>query len=143
MLMASLALGLEQRGVALTLTLEETELEGDRERLKEAAGNLAANALAHCAPGGEIRVTLDRQGGEAVLAVYNDGPSIPQDDLPRLFEPFFRGDRSRSREGGSTGLGLAIVRAAAEAHGGSCGAENRPGGVCFTLRIPIWRPAPP
>ena len=67
----------------------------------------------------------------------NDGPPIPQEDLPRLFEPFYRGDPSRSRESGGTGLGLAIVRAAAQAHGGGCGAENCPGGVRFWVFLPV------
>lgn len=132
-----LALPLERKGVSLSLELEEVRLSGDRERLREAAGNLASNALRHCPPGGAIRVTLKREEDWAVLAVYNDGPSIPEADLPHLFEPFYRGDKSRSRDSGGTGLGLAIVQAAVRAHGGSCGAENTGSGVTFRLSFPL------
>ena len=133
-----LALPLEQRDITLKLDLEALQLEGDRERLREAAGNLASNALRHCTPGGTIRVTLKREGSRAVLTVYNDGEPIPETDLPHLFQPFYRGgDKSRSRDSGGTGLGLAIVRAAALAHGGECEAENTGGGVAFQLVLPL------
>ena len=131
-----LALPLDQKQISLTLALEEVRLEGDRARLREAAGNLASNALRHCPPGGRIQVVLEAADGQARLTVCNDGPPIPEEDLPRLFEPFYRGDKSRSRESGGTGLGLAIVRAAVLAHGGQCGAENRPGGAAFWLTLP-------
>lgn len=131
-----LALPLDQKQISLTLALEEVRLEGDRARLREAAGNLASNALRHCPPGGRIQVVLEAAEGQARLTVCNDGPPIPEEDLPRLFEPFYRGDKSRSRESGGTGLGLAIVRAAVLAHGGQCGAENRPGGAAFWLTLP-------
>ena len=133
-----LALPLEQKDITLKLDLEALQLEGDRERLREAAGNLASNALRHCTPGGTIRVTLKREGSRAVLTVYNDGEPIPEADLPHLFQPFYRGgDKSRSRDSGGTGLGLAIVRAAALAHGGECEAENTGGGVAFQLVLPL------
>ena len=133
-----LALPLEQKDITLKLDLEALQLEGDRERLREAAGNLASNALRHCTPGGTIRVTLKREGSRAVLTVYNDGEPIPETDLPHLFQPFYRGgDKSRSRDSGGTGLGLAIVRAAVLAHGGECEAENTGGGVAFRLVLPL------
>ncbi len=132
-----LSLSLEQKNLTLSLELEDCTVEGDRERLRELADNLSSNALRHCTPGGQIQVTLERTEREVCLAVQNDGLSIPEEDLPHLFEPFYRGDRSRSRESGGTGLGLAIVRAAALAHGGSCQAENRPGGVVFRVILPL------
>ena len=133
-----LALPLEQRDITLKLDLEALQLEGDRERLREAAGNLASNALRHCTPGGTIRVTLRREGSRAVLTVYNDGEPIPEADLPHLFQAFYRGgDKSRSRDSGGTGLGLAIVRAAVLAHGGECEAENTGGGAAFRLVLPL------
>ena len=139
-----LALPLEQKDITLKLDLETLQLEGDRERLREAAGNLASNALRHCTPGGTIRVTLKREGSRAVLTVYNDGEPIPEADLPHLFQPFYRGgDKSRSRDSGGTGLGLAIVRAAVLAHGGECVAENTGGGAVFRLSLPLeGQPAP-
>lgn len=133
---APLELGLRQRGLSLELDLEPVRVLGDRERLAQLAANLAANALRHCADGGEIRVRLRAGGGEAVLTVYNEGERVAEDDLPHLFEAFYRGDKSRSRESGGTGLGLAIVRAAAQAHGGGCAVENRDKGVAFTVTLP-------
>lgn len=132
-----LALQLEQKKVSLSLELEEVWLEGDRERLKEAVGNLASNALRHVERGKRIQVSLVKQGEQVRVLVYNDGPIIPDKDLPHLFEPFYRGDKSRSRDSGGTGLGLAIVRAAVSAHGGSCGVEQRAGGPCFWLCLPV------
>ena len=132
-----LALQLEKKEVSLSLELEEVWLEGDRERLKEAVGNLASNALRHVEKGKRIQVSLVKQGEQAYLSVYNDGPLISEKDLPHLFEPFYRGDKSRSRDSGGTGLGLAIVRAAVSAHGGSCGVEQRAGGPCFWLCLPV------
>lgn len=132
-----LALQLEQKEVSLSLELEEVWLEGDRERLKEAVGNLASNALRHVEKGKRIQVSLVRKGEQVRVSVYNDGPVIPDKDLPHLFEPFYRGDKSRSRDSGGTGLGLAIVRAAVSAHGGSCGVKQRAGGPCFWLCLPV------
>ncbi len=132
-----LALQLEQKKTALSLKLETVWLEGDRERLKEAVGNLAANALRHCEEGKSIEVSLALEQNEVCLSVYNDGPPIPAEELSRLWEPFYRGDKSRSRESGGTGLGLAIVRAAVLAHGGRCLAKNRGNGVCFQVRFPL------
>ena len=132
-----LALPLEQKHITLAQTLEETWLEGDREKLREILDNLASNALRHCVPGGTIRVTLKVEGDLARLTVENEGEAIREEDLPHLFEPFWRGDKSRSRDSGGTGLGLTIVRAAVLAHGGSCGAENRPKGPAFWITLPL------
>lgn len=132
-----LALPLEQKHIALAQTLEETWLEGDREKLREILDNLASNALRHCKPGGTIRVDLKQEKGTACLTVENEGDAIPAEDLPRLWEPFYRGDKSRNRDSGGTGLGLTIVRAAVLAHGGSCGAENGANGPIFRVKLPL------
>lgn len=132
-----LALPLEQKHIALSQTLEETWLAGDGEKLREILDNLASNALRHCKPGGTIRVELKKEKGLARLTVENEGEPIPEEDLPRLWEPFWRGDKSRSRDSGGTGLGLTIVRAAVLAHGGRCGVENRPGGPAFWITLPL------
>ncbi len=132
-----LSLPLEQKHLTLSLELEDYMVEGDRERLRELADNLASNALRHCTPGGRVRVTLKAEETGVRLTVQNGGPSIPPEDLPHLFEPFYRGDKARSRESGGTGLGLAIVRAAAQAHGGSCGVENCSDGPLFWVLLPL------
>lgn len=134
---APLALPLEQKNLQLQLDLEEVSLEGDPTQLREAVENLASNALRYAEPDGVIRVTLEKGNRWARLTVYNDGPNIPPEDLPRLWEPFYRADPSRSRDSGGTGLGLAIVRKAVEAHGGTCQAENRSDGVAFVLEFPL------
>lgn len=132
-----LALPLEQKHITRSQTLEETWLAGDREKLREILDNLASNALRHCKPGGTIRVELKQEEGFARLTVENEGEPIPEEDLPRLWEPFYRGDKSRNRDSGGTGLGLTIVRAAVLAHGGGCGVENRPGGPAFWITLPL------
>ena len=85
---------------------------------------------------GAVSVRLERAGGWLRLAVDNDGPSLTTRELAHLFEPFYRGDAARSRTTGGTGLGLAIVRTAAAAHGGTCWAENRAGGVRIWMELP-------
>lgn len=139
---APLTLQLEQKEITLALKLEGIQVEGDRARLKEAIENLASNALRHCTQGGQIQVRLEQHGSRASLIVYNDGPAVPAEDLPHLFEPFYRGDKSRGRDSGGTGLGLAIVRATVLAHGGDCSAENQKGGVCFYIRLPLAEKSP-
>ena len=134
---APLKLQLEQKEITLVLELEELRIQGDGERLREAVENLASNALRYCEKGKSIRVSLTQTGGFAFLRVYNDGPAIPEEDLPRLFEPFYRGDKSRNRQSGGTGLGLAIVRRIVGAHGGSCAAENLAQGPCFRISLPL------
>ena len=133
---APLSLPLEQNNLHLHLELEEVSLTGDRAQLREAVENLASNALRYAASGGTIRVTVEPWGSRVRLTVYNDGPNIPSEDLPRLWEPFYRADPSRSRDSGGTGLGLAIVQNTVEAHGGRCWAENRPVGVAFVMELP-------
>lgn len=132
-----LELTMAQRGLKLELDLQEARVDGDRELLRQAVGNLATNALRHCADGGEIRVSLRAKDGEAILAVYNDGGLVAEEDLPRLFERLSGATSRGSRESGGTGLGLAIVRAAALAHGGGCAVENCECGVCFYVTLPV------
>jgi two-component system sensor histidine kinase BaeS len=84
-----------------------------------------------------VRITGERQNGAVVLSVSDDGPGIAAEDLPRIFERFYRADKARSGSGGHTGLGLAISKAIVEAHGGSLEASSRPGaGATFTVRLP-------
>ncbi|WP_297209936.1 sensor histidine kinase [uncultured Flavonifractor sp.] len=136
-----LALPLAQKGIALSLDLSQVWTEGDRSRLESVAANLASNALRHCPPGGTVAVRAGKEGRWAVLTVDNDGEPIPEKDLSRIWEPFYRSDRSRSRDTGGTGLGLAIVKAAVKAHGGEYGVSNRAGGVTFRVSLPCLQSA--
>jgi len=129
----------ELAGVYLAVELadEPIEVRADRERLRQMLGALVDNALRHTPSGGSVVLEGERSGDTAWLAVRDNGPGIPAEDLPHLFERFYRADPSRQRASGTSGLGLAIVRALADAQAGSVGAENvEPHGARFWLRLP-------
>ncbi len=93
----------------------------------------------HTPPGTEVEVDVDADptSATAQLVVSDDGPGIPVDALPHVFERFYRADRSRSRRSGGSGLGLAIVQAIVAAHGGTVTASNTPGGGArFVVTLP-------
>lgn len=136
-----MTLPLEQKGITLNLDLSPAWTQGDRARLESVAANLASNALRYCTPGGTVTVKVGKEGRWAVLTVDNDGDNIPERELRRIWQPFYRSDQSRSRETGGTGLGLAIVKAAMKAHGGEYGASNREGGVTFRVSLPSLQSA--
>jgi two-component system OmpR family sensor kinase len=111
----------------------------DPERLHQVVGNLLANVRVHTPPGTEVEgdVDADPTSRTAQLVVSDDGPGIPVDALPHVFERFYRADRSRSRRSGGSGLGLAIVQAIVVAHGGTVTASNTPGGGArFVVTLP-------
>jgi two-component system OmpR family sensor kinase len=121
----------------LDLPPEEVTVLGDGPRLHQVLANLLANARTHT-PSGSIVVTSVSSGkpGWATLTVTDNGPGIPPNLLPDIFERFARGDSSRSRAAGSTGLGLAIVAAVVEAHRGRVEVTSRPGQTAFTVWLP-------
>jgi signal transduction histidine kinase len=109
----------------------------DAQRIEQILHNLLDNALRFTPDGGVIRVQLSVISDQCFLTVRDNGPGIPPEDLPRIFERFYRADRARSRADGGTGLGLSIARKIAQAHGGDLIAENHPeGGAVFTLILP-------
>ncbi len=109
---------------------------GDRERLAQVALNLVRNAVAHTPPGTEVHVATGVDGTMGYVLVADDGPGIPAEEFPRVFDRFYQGDPSRSVAG--TGLGLAIVRAIAEALGGSAEVLSTPGpGASLLVKIPL------
>jgi two-component system OmpR family sensor kinase len=109
---------------------------GDGARLHQVVANLLTNARVHTGPGTVVTLRLSVYGNDAVLTVADDGPGIPAEFLPEIFQRFARGDTSRSRKGGSTGLGLAIASAVIRAHGGAIGVTSEPGRTVFTVRLP-------
>ena len=123
----------------LDLPPEPIEVVGDRARLHQVLANLLANARTHTPAGTTVRTSLrlDEGGRRAVLEVADDGPGIPDDLRPHVFERFTRGDGSRQRASGSTGLGLSIVAAVARAHGGEVGVDSAPGRTVFTVTLPV------
>ncbi|HXG09779.1 MAG TPA: ATP-binding protein, partial [Gemmataceae bacterium] len=109
----------------------------DEEALAEILDNLLDNAIKYTPPGGRITLRWFAEGGAAVFQVEDTGIGIPEKDLPRIFERFYRVDRARSRELGGTGLGLSIVKHLAQALGGSVTASSQVGvGSVFTVRLP-------
>ena len=123
----------QRRGPMLTFNvkLEPTPILGDASTLERAVTNLLDNAVKFSPPTGVIDVILE----DGSLTIIDDGPGIAEDDLPHIFDRFYRSDRARNTPG--TGLGLSIVAHTAEAHGGSVKAGNHPGkGAKFILRIP-------
>jgi two-component system OmpR family sensor kinase len=121
---------------ALELPPEPITVPGDPDRLHQVVANLLGNARAHTPPGSTVTVGLSPVDGSVLLRVADDGPGIPAELLPRVFERFARGDGSRSRAAGSTGLGLAIVSAVTDAHGGTVTVDSSPAGTTFTVRLP-------
>jgi signal transduction histidine kinase len=100
--------------------------------------NLLENATAYTPAGGEIRVSLSRSSAWAELRVSDTGIGIPAEELPQVFDRFFRGREARAMRPQGSGLGLAIVRHVAEVHGGEVRAESQPGrGTTFTVRLPL------
>ncbi|HUZ07910.1 MAG TPA: ATP-binding protein [Candidatus Paceibacterota bacterium] len=125
----------EERGVKIISELSPLEITGDSEHLAQVVTNLLTNAIQYNLPDGEVRVKLESQNGLAVLTVSDTGAGIPAEDLPRVFERFYRADKSRST--GGNGLGLAIVRAIVEAHGGMIEVASEENvGTTFTVRLP-------
>jgi two-component system, OmpR family, phosphate regulon sensor histidine kinase PhoR len=109
---------------------------GDPAKLHDVLRNLVENAVNYSPDGAEVRLAADRRNGICTITVADSGPGIPADDLMRVFERFYRVDKSRTRPGG-TGLGLAIVKHLVELHGGEVTAANRPeGGAAFTVKLP-------
>ena len=113
---------------------------GDPAKLHDALRNLVHNATSYAPEGSEIVLTSSRKDNRIVLTVADSGPGIPEADLPRVFERFYRVDKARSRntrDPGGTGLGLAIVKHLVGLHGGAVAVANRPeGGAIFTIELP-------
>ena len=127
--------------IAVAAPTTPIALDGDHAALLRVLVNLLDNAVRHADVEVELRVRAE--GGDVLFEVLDDGPGIAPDDLPQLFEPLFRADRTRNSATGGAGLGLAIVQRLTSAHGGSVVAGNRPeGGARFVVRLPR-RVAPP
>jgi signal transduction histidine kinase len=126
-----------EKDVAITTDGPDVTTLADEQFLNRVISNLLDNAVRHVPEGGDIELRWARNDGSIGFSVWNSGDSIPAEDLPHLFEPMFRSDRSRNRETGGAGLGLAIARHLIEAHGGTLVAENPPaGGARFAAMLP-------
>lgn len=109
----------------------------DPDRIQSALGNVVDNALRHTPSGGQVSLNVSAEKDRVQFVVQDSGPGISPEDLPLIFERFYRADQARSRDEGGSGLGLAIARSLIEAHGGRLWAENRvEGGARFVMELP-------
>jgi signal transduction histidine kinase len=129
----------EDRGLKISLSApNRCETVADENRLRQAVANLLDNAVKYTPEGGRVEVSVKQMAGRVVLGVRDTGIGIPKEDLPRVWERLYRGDKSRSQRG--LGLGLSLVKAIAQAHHGDCRVSSEPGsGSEFILRIPMVR----
>jgi two-component system phosphate regulon sensor histidine kinase PhoR len=127
----------ERAGKTLEVVAGEGTLRADVRKLTLAVSNLVDNAIKYGKEGGRVTVSGRIEPSGYTLEVKDDGPGIPPEDLPRIFERFYRVDKGRSRELGGTGLGLSIAKHIVESHEGTLQAESRLGvGTRFVIRIP-------
>jgi len=118
--------------------LAELTLEGDWHRLDQVVGNLVSNALRYTQEGGEIVLGASKDDTGVIITIQDSGAGIPAEDLPYVFDRFWKGDKTRSRASGGSGLGLAIARQLVSAHGGTIMVESEEGvGTKFTVLLPV------
>ena len=120
-----------------TRLTDDVSVNGDPGRLRELVSVLLDNAVKYADAGGRVEVALRKEHRKAIIEVSNNGPGIPRDALPHVFDRFYRVDEARSRESGGTGLGLAIARHIVDAHGGTINIESSAGGgTKVTVQLP-------
>ncbi|MER7815206.1 ATP-binding protein [Streptomyces sp. NPDC096153] len=131
----SLADAFTEAGITLHNDLAAVHVDGDPVRLRQIVTNQLTNALKFVPAGGTVTLTLHQEDGWAVLGVADTGPGIPDDELPRIFDRFFR---SRSARANGSGIGLAVAAELTAAHGGTLTADSEVGrGTTFTTRLPV------
>ena len=127
---------------SITLSFHGTEdaiVGANADDMYQIAFNLIENAIKYTMPGGNVTITLTA-GDNVTLKVEDTGIGIPEEDLPRIFDRFYRVDKARSREAGGAGLGLSIVKDTASRHGGTVSVCLRPeGGTCFEVHFPSYQ----
>ena len=123
--------------VDVTIDTDAATIDADATKMHDALRNLVENAVNYSPEGGRIELGARVAGERVLLTVADHGPGVPEPDLERVFERFYRVDKSRTQDPGGTGLGLSIVRHLVELHGGRVSAENRrEGGAVFTISLP-------
>ncbi|WP_168058560.1 sensor histidine kinase [Candidatus Manganitrophus noduliformans] len=128
----------DEKKIALKINLFPHPVHADSALIAQVVQNLIENLLRYTPERGEARIDLFGEPSSVKCVLTNSGPGITPEDLPYIFERFYRGEKSRSRQTGGAGIGLAIVKQIVEAHGGAVGAESRPGQteIWFTLPVP-------
>ena len=128
----------EKKNVHLSVSGEPAELEGVRQLIYEVAYNLGDNAIKYNIDGGSVSINVSSDGKNAKLTVSDTGIGIAAEDQSRIFERFYRVDKSHSKESGGTGLGLSIVKHAVQYHGGRISMDSAPGkGTSISVSLPI------
>ncbi len=124
--------------------IDQLQVKGDRDRLKQVLLNLVGNAIQYTPQGGEVFISLAKVGEQARIIVRDTGPGIPAEDLPFIFERFYRAEKSRTRSKTSGfGLGLSIAQWIVENHGGTIKVESKEGkGTTFAIWLPLLVDAP-
>jgi len=127
--------------VAVELTaVDQATILGDEDRLKQLILNLVDNGIKYTQPGGAVRLSLAKDSGWAQLTVSDTGIGIPAEDLPHIFDRFYRVDKARGRAQGGSGLGLAIAKWIVQAHGGAIRVESVMGqGTTFVVTLPLYQ----
>lgn len=125
----------ESRG--LTVEYDDTciTVRTDGDLLDQVLMNYLSNAIRYTIDGGKIKISAKQTGDCVRLTVFNEGDGLPEEELPKIWEKFYRTDRARTREAGGTGIGLSLVRAIADTLHGSCGVENVEGGIVFWFEL--------
>lgn len=125
----------ESRG--LTVEYDDTciTVRTDGDLLDQVLMNYLSNAIRYTVDGGKIKISVKQTGDCVRLTVFNEGDGLPEEELPKIWEKFYRTDRARTREAGGTGIGLSLVRAIADTLHGSCGVENVEGGIVFWFEL--------
>jgi len=133
----------QEQAVALRVEADPDlpEIEVDPDRIAQVLDNLVCNALRYTPAGGEIVLSAAHRSDTLDLHVRDSGMGIPPEELPHIFDRFYRGEKSRYQKNGESGLGLAIARSIVEAHGGTIEAQSTPGvGTTFSIRLPAHHP---
>jgi len=127
-----------ERQITLRSVATPLSVVGDRDRLGQVVTNLLANAIRYNQVGGRVDVRVERVNGDAIVSVSDNGIGISAEELPHIFERFYRVDKARTRAEGGTGLGLAICQSVVEAHGGQIIARSEPQqGTTLEVRLPL------
>lgn len=126
------------QSIECTIKDEFIHIKGDRDRIEQVIVNIIGNAIKYNRKGGKIQVFCSTESSYAKLMIKDNGIGIPKEDIPRLFERFYRVDKARSRSKGGTGLGLAIAKEIVDAHNGSINIESEEGkGTLVTIKLPL------
>lgn len=127
----------EHRQLTMNLTDTSSVVHVDKERMAQALTNIVRNALHHTPEGTEVSISMKQEQHEAVISISDEGHGIPEEEIPLIWERFYRADKSRTSSAGGSGLGLPITKQIVEAHHGRVEAHNKANGAVFTIRLPL------